>query len=73
MSKVMYEKEQIDKVLVLLDQVRVEGLQSFRNMTLAEMTLRDFKLVQEQEGDGRSRKKPEGTGKEADDGSNKHS
>lgn len=29
MSKVMYEKEQIDKVLVLLDQVRVEGLQSF--------------------------------------------
>lgn len=38
MSKVMYEKEQIDKVLVLLDQVRVEGLQSFRNMTLAEMT-----------------------------------
>ena len=63
MSKVMYEKEQIDKVLVLLDQVRVEGLQSFRNMTLAEMTLRDFKLVQEQEG----------AGKEADDGSNEHS
>ena len=63
MSKVMYEKEQIDKVLVLLDQVRVEGLQSFRNMTLAEMTLRDFELVQEQEG----------AGKEADDGNNEHS
>ena len=63
MSKVMYEKEQIDKVMVLLDQVRVEGLQSFRNMTLAEMTLRDFKLVQEQEG----------AGKEADDGNNEHS
>ena len=63
MSKVMYEKEQIDKVLVLLDQVRVEGLQSFRNMTLAEMTLRDFKLVQEQEG----------AGKEADDGNKEHS
>ena len=56
MSKVMYEKEQIDKVLVLLDQVRVEGLQSFRNMTLAEMTLRDFKLVQEPEEAGRNRK-----------------
>lgn len=63
MSKVMYEKEQIDKVLVLLDQMKVEGLQSFRNMTLAEMTLRDFKLVQE----------PEEAGKEADDGNNEHS
>lgn len=63
MSKVMYEKEQIEKVLGLLDKVRLEGLQSIRNMALAEMTLRDFKLVPEHED----------TGKEADDGSNEHS
>lgn len=63
MSKVMYEKEQVEKALALLDKVKTEGLQSIRNMALVEMTLRDFKLVQEHEDAGNAVK-------EADDGSN---
>lgn len=61
MDKVMYGKDQIEKVLGLLDKVKVEGLQSMRNVVTAEMILRSFELMQCQEG------------KENSDGSNEHS
>ena len=61
MDKVMYSKDQIQKVLGLLDKVKVEGLQSMRNIVTAEMILQSFELMQCPEG------------KENSDGSNEHS
>ncbi len=61
MDKVIYSNDQIEKVLVLLDKVKVEGLQSMRNIVTAEMILRSFEPMQCSEG------------KENSDGNNEHS
>lgn len=61
MEKLMYGKDQIEKVLGLLDKVKAEGLQSMRNIVTAEMILRSFEQMQCPEG------------KEDTDGSNEHS
>lgn len=61
MDKMVYGKDQIEKVLGLLDKVKVEGLQSMRNMVTTEMILRSYEPMQCPEG------------KENSDGSNEHS
>lgn len=57
-QKVQYQKAQIDRVLALMDKVKVEGLQSMQNLVAAQLLLSQFTRVEE--------------GEEDPDGSNEH-
>lgn len=57
-QKVQYQKAQIDRVLALMDKVKVEGLQSMQNLVAAQLLLSQFTRVEE--------------GEEDSDGSNEH-
>lgn len=52
-QKVQYQKSQIDRVLALMDKVKVEGLQSMQNLVAAQLLLTQFTPVREEgETDG---------------------
>lgn len=50
-QKVQYQKAQIDRVLALMDKVKVEGLQSMQNLVAAQLLLSQFTRVEEGEED----------------------
>lgn len=47
-QKVQYQKSQIDRVLALMDKVKVEGLQSMQNLVAAQLLLTQFTPVREE-------------------------
>lgn len=52
-QKVQYQKSQVDRVLALMDKVKVEGLQSMQNLVAAQLLLTQFTPVREEgESDG---------------------